>query len=159
MIWSVSTLLRRSGTPTPVCWVNFSMMFFLFFRSDRLEVGQRAAVGRGGARRQVGVGRERAADRGRRRDERRDEVRATALALAALEVAVRRGRRALAGRELVGVHAEAHRAAGVAPLGAEVEEDLVEPLGLGLEPHAGGRRDDEDAHPVGLLLALDDLGD
>src|SRR5664279_306446 len=29
MIWSVSTLLRRSGTPTPVWVVNLSMAVFL----------------------------------------------------------------------------------------------------------------------------------
>ena len=34
--------------------------------------------------------------------------------------------------------------------------DLVEALGLGLEPHARGARDDHDAHAVGLLPALDD---
>jgi hypothetical protein len=37
MIWSVSTLLRRSGTPGPVCVMNASMSGLL---SDRLEVGR-----------------------------------------------------------------------------------------------------------------------
>src|SRR5581483_6916084 len=45
---------------------------------------------------------------------RRDQVRAPAVALPALEVAVRGGGAALAGLELVGVHAEAHGAAGLA---------------------------------------------
>ena len=40
--------------------------------------------------------------------------------------------RVLPGRELVAVHGDAHRAAGLAPLGARVAEDAVEPLGLGL---------------------------
>jgi hypothetical protein len=35
------------------------------------------------------------------------------------------------------VHAEAHRAAGLAPVEAEILEDLVEALGLGLRLHAG----------------------
>src|SRR3954466_2853823 len=124
MIWSVSTLLRRSGTPTPVCWLNFSMAVVLRFPvSDRLEVGERAAIRRGDACVEVGVRRQRAADGGRGGDERRDEVRPATLALPALEVAVRRGCGPLPRCELVGVHAQAHRAAGVAPLGAEVEED------------------------------------
>ena len=29
MIWSVSTLLRRSGIPVPVCWVKASMVVVL----------------------------------------------------------------------------------------------------------------------------------
>ena len=33
-------------------------------------------------------------------------------------------------------------------------EHLVEALGLGLEPHAGGARDDHDAHALGLRAAL-----
>ena len=51
-----------------------------------------------------------------------DQVRATAGALAALEVAVARRGAALAGREDVGVHAQAHRATGVAPVEARVAE-------------------------------------
>src|SRR4051794_18876895 len=98
MIWSVSTLLRRSGTPTPVCWLNFSMTISSLglcvsgWRSDRLEVGQRAAVGRDDVGAEVGDGRQRAADGRGGRHQRRHEVRATALALPPLEVAVRRGR-------------------------------------------------------------------
>src|SRR5688572_26082333 len=49
---------------------------------------------------------------------RRDEVGAPAASLAALEVAVRRRGAALAGLEDVGVHAQAHRAAGAAPVEA-----------------------------------------
>ena len=36
-----------------------------------------------------------------------------------------------AGGDGVAVHAEAHRAAGLAPLGARVDEDLGQALGLG----------------------------
>src|SRR5215217_8047289 len=110
MIWSVSTLLRRSGTPTPVRLVNFSMSGL-----------------------QVGGGRERAPDRGGRGDRHGHQVRAAALALPSLEVAVGRRSAALAGGELVGVHAQTHRAPGAAPLGPCLLEDDVEPLVLGLE--------------------------
>src|SRR4051812_48809000 len=48
---------------------------------------------------------------------RADQVGATAGPLAALEVAVARARRPLAGRELVGVHRQAHAAARLPPLG------------------------------------------
>ena len=47
-----------------------------------------------------------------------DEVGAATAALAAFEVAVAGGGAALAGGEDVGVHAEAHAAAGFAPLEA-----------------------------------------
>ena len=49
-------------------------------------------------------------------------MRAAARALATLEVAVARGCAALAGGQNVGVHAQAHRAAGVAPVEARVAE-------------------------------------
>ena len=75
---------------------------------------------------------------------------AAALALAALEVAVRGGGAALPRFQLVRVHAQAHGAAGEAPLGAEVLEDLVQALGLGLEADAGGAGHHQ--HPdVGVL--------
>ena len=74
---------------------------------------------------------------------------ASAAALATLEVPVGRRRAALAGAQLVGVHAQAHRAPRLAPLEAGVEEDPVEPLGLGLglDPVRPGH--DERAHAVG----------
>src|SRR6188474_1917543 len=106
MIWSVSTSERRSGTATPVCTVNFSI---------------RASL-------QVSGGREPADDRGRRGHGWRDQVRAPTPALPALEVAVGRGRRTLARLERVRVHAQAHGAAGEAPLGPGVDENLVQAL-------------------------------
>src|SRR5688500_14927068 len=112
MIWPVSTLLRRNGTPTPAWVENLSMVRSLSGPGG-LEVGGRAegpAHGRG------------------RGDGHRHQVRAPALALAALEVPVGGGGAALAGRELVGVHAEAHGAAGTAPLTARLLEDHVEAL-------------------------------
>ncbi|KAI3480557.1 hypothetical protein L1887_57276 [Cichorium endivia] len=62
----------------------------------------------------------------------RHEVRASAGALATLKVAVRGGGAALAGRQLVRVHAQAHGAARLAPVEAGGLEDLVEALRLGL---------------------------
>ena len=121
MIWSVSTLLRRSGSPVPACRVNF--------------VHRQCSVLGQVSGRQVGRRRERAGDGGGRGDERRDQVGATALALPALEVAVGGRGAALPRLELVGVHAQAHRAAGAAPLTAGLLEDHVEPLVLGLQPH------------------------
>ena len=85
-------------------------------------------------------------------------MRAPALALSALEVAVRRRGAALPLGELVGVHAQAHRAAGEAPFGAEVLEDPVEALGFGLETHLGGAGNDHEAHGTGLLPAAHHLG-
>src|SRR4051794_41562414 len=113
MIWSVSTLLRRSGTPAPVCEVNASMSALLSGRCERLEVGGR---------------RQRPAHRGRRGHGDRDQVGAPALALPALEVAVGGRRAALAGLEGVGGHAQAHRAARAPPLGAGLLEYHVETL-------------------------------
>src|SRR5688500_12260997 len=71
-------------------------------------------------------------DGGGRGHRRAHQVRAPARALAALEVAVRGGGAALALLEAVGVHAEAHRAARLAPFEAGVAEDAVEPFALGL---------------------------
>src|SRR4051794_13844780 len=98
MIWSVSTLLRRRGTPGPVCVTKASMSELP--SCNGFQVCRR---------------RQRAADRGGGGDRHRDEVGAAALALAPLEVAVRRRRAPLAGLESVGVHAQAHRAARTAP--------------------------------------------
>ena len=69
------------------------------------------------APRSAGVAK-RPSDRGGRGHGRRDEMGAAATALTALEVAVGGRGAALAGRELVGVHAEAHRATALAPLEA-----------------------------------------
>src|SRR2546426_7140689 len=71
-------------------------------------------------------------DGGRGRHRRRAEVGAATLALAALEIAVRGRGAALARGEDVRVHAEAHRAAGLAPVEAGLGEDPIEPLELGL---------------------------
>src|SRR5262245_60423327 len=90
--------------------------------------------------------REAARDRGRGGHLRRHEVRPPAGALAALEVPVGRRRAALARREDVRVHAEAHRAPGLAPLEARAREDTVEPLLLRLALHLRRARHDHRAH-------------
>src|SRR5689334_23179777 len=144
MIWSVSTLLRFSGTPTPVCEVNLSM-----------AAPSGSGVGADG--REVGGRGEGAADGGRRGDERRHEVRPPALALAALEVAVRRRGRTLAGLEGVRVHAETHRAARAAPLGPGLLEDHVEDLVLRLQTDLDRAWHDEQSR-VGVDLAAPDHG-
>src|SRR3954463_10588062 len=64
-----------------------------------------------------------------------DEMRAAAGTLPALEVAVRSRCAALARLKPVRVHAEAHRAAGLAPLEARLAEHAVESLLLGLQLH------------------------
>src|SRR5712692_1297236 len=67
-------------------------------------------------------------------------MRAAAGTLTSLEVAIRRRGAALAGLQHVGVHAEAHRTAGVAPVEARVAEDAVETLflRLRLDEHRAG---------------------
>src|SRR2546423_14651756 len=72
-------------------------------------------------------------------------MRAATATLAALEVAVRGRCAALARREDVRVHSEAHRAARRAPVEAGASEDLVEALRLGLRLYLLRSRDD---HPV-----------
>ena len=98
------------------------------------------------------------ADGGGGGDGHRDQVGATALALPSLEVAVGGRGAALTGRELVGVHAQAHRAAGAAPLAAGLLEDDVEALVLGLHPHPHRTGYDEQAGVLVDRAALDDLG-
>ena len=84
---------------------------------------------------------------------------AAALALTSLEVAVRRRRGPLPRGQLVGVHAEAHRATGKAPLATELLDDLVDAFGLGLKPHTSRAGHDHQTNAVGLLLAFDDAGE
>src|SRR4051794_6441854 len=138
MIWSVSTLLRRSGTPMPVWVVKASTSGLL----DGFEVGGRA---------------EGPADRRGGGHGNRDQMGPPALALPSLEVPIGRGRAALLWRELVGVHAEAHRAAGAAPLTTGLLEDHIEALVLGLQPDAHRPGNDEGPGAVRHLASLDDL--
>ena len=73
---------------------------------------------------------------------------APAPALAALEVAVAGAGAALPGLEDVGVHPQAHRAAGVAPLRAGGAEDPVEALRLGLSPDLRRSGHHQDTQPA-----------
>src|SRR5690348_13846077 len=77
-----------------------------------------------------------AGDRRGGRRQRAGQERAAARALPAFEVAVAGADRVLARLDLVTVHGDAHRAPRLAPLRARLEEDAVEPLGLGLLLHA-----------------------
>src|SRR5205809_6392808 len=79
-----------------------------------------------------------AGDRGGGGHDRADEVRAAVLALAALKIAVRRAGAALVRRQDVGVHADDHAAAGVAPLETGGTENFVEALFFGPRLDAAG---------------------
>ena len=84
---------------------------------------------------------------------RADQVGAAARALAALEVAVAGAGGSLAGLELVGVHGQAHAAPRLPPFGAGLQEDAVEPLGLGLVPDLLAAGHDQRPHARGRLAA------
>src|SRR4051794_11471953 len=116
MIWSVSTLLRRSGSAVPVWVVKASISapasVALRCTDERVAAGVvEVCRGTQGAPHGGGSGHERA-----------DQVRPAALALPALEVAVRGRGGTFARSQLVGVHAQAHRAPGGSPLGAGLLE-------------------------------------
>src|SRR5437763_15874895 len=81
-----------------------------------------------------------------------------ALALPALEVAVARGRAAVARAQDAGVHPEAHRAARAAPFEARRFEDVVQTFSLGLQLDGDAPGNDQRAEPVLHLPASDDLG-
>src|SRR4051794_28473622 len=132
MIWSVSTSWRSSTEIGPAILCMGSMW------SPAPDVDE------------VALDRRRGGHLGR------DEVRAPAAPLAALEVAVRGRRAALAGLEDVGVHAQAHRAPRAAPVEAGGLEDLVEALLLGLALHLHRAGDDHRVDVAGAPAALDD---
>src|SRR3954465_11680056 len=133
MIWSVSTSSRMSVETGPLTVVKASMVLL----APVANVDEPALDG------------------GRGRHLGRDEVRAPATALAPLEVAVRGRGAALAGLEGVGVHPQAHRTAGAAPVEAGGAEDLVEALGLGLGLHLARPGDAHGVHGGGALAPLD----
>ena len=87
-----------------------------------------------------------------------DEVGAASSALAAFEVAVAGGGAAFAGGEDVGVHAEAHAAAGFAPVEACFGEDFVEAFFFGLRFYCLRAGDDHRADGGGYVVAADDGG-
>ena len=83
-------------------------------------------------------------------------MRAATLALAALEVAVRRTGAALTRRQLVGVHAETHRAARLPPLEAGFEQNSVQALFLSLPLDQTRTRHHQSLHAIGNLTTLGD---
>src|SRR5665648_220435 len=66
-----------------------------------------------------------------------DQVGATALALATLEVAVGSRRAAFPRRQLVRIHPQAHRASSQTPLRTRLGKHPVQALTLSLKPHPG----------------------
>src|SRR5438093_11153924 len=87
-----------------------------------------------------------------------DQMRASALALATLEVAVARGSGTVARAQDVGIHPQTHRAAGAAPLETGVFEYPVEAFVLGLDLDRDAAGNDERAQPVLDLPSPDDVG-
>src|ERR1700690_2630749 len=85
-------------------------------------------------------------------------MRTATLALTPFEVSVRRCSAALSRRELVGVHPQTHRAAGLTPFGAGSCEDLAQPFafGLGAYPHRPGH--DQHPYSVGHFSASQYVG-
>src|SRR4026209_294168 len=89
--------------------------------------------------------------RGRRRRPRR--MRAAAAALAPLEIAIARRCAPLTLAEDAVVHAEAHRAARLAPFEAGLCEDPIEAFALGVRLDLLRSRHDQRAHPAVHLVA------
>src|ERR1700746_808324 len=84
-----------------------------------------------------------AGDRGGGGPDRADEVRAAVLALPAFKVAVAGAGAALVRGQDVGVHADAHAAAGVAPLETGFAENFVEAFFFGLRFDPARARDNQ----------------
>src|SRR5262249_3531770 len=87
-----------------------------------------------------------------------DEVRAAAFALAAFEIAVAGAGTALAGLELVGIHRQAHAAAGFTPVEAGFFEDAIEAFLLGLLFHLAAAGNDHGIDRARDAVAFDDGG-
>mmetsp|Transcript_63643 Transcript_63643/g.164250 ORF Transcript_63643/g.164250 Transcript_63643/m.164250 type:complete len:413 (+) Transcript_63643:202-1440(+) len=88
-----------------------------------------------------------------------DQVRPALKALPTLEVPVGGRGAALLGRELIGVHAQAHGAACLTPLEPCLDEDLVQAFRLCLLLHQAGTGDNVGQRDVvSYLPALSDLG-
>src|SRR5712691_1550330 len=85
-----------------------------------------------------------------------DKMRATALALPALEVAIGSTGAAFAGLQDVRIHAQAHAAACFAPLEASIGKHAVETLLLGSHLHLVRTGHNHCPHPRVDVLALHD---
>src|SRR6516162_776628 len=79
-------------------------------------------------------------------------------ALAAFEIAVAGRGTTLLGRENVGVHAQAHRTARLAPLCTGLFEDAIETLAFGRPLDRLGPRHDKHAHIRMDTISSNDLG-
>src|SRR4051812_14686719 len=110
MIWSVSTSDRSSGTARAMISRTASIGILSSVEVLSVQVRRRGEV---------------AGDGGGRRDRGGHGVGSATFALAAFEVAVAGARGAFARRQLVGVHGQAHRAAGLTPLESRRREDRV----------------------------------
>src|SRR5205807_190670 len=84
-----------------------------------------------------------AGNRGGGGHDRADEVRAAVFTLPTLEIAVRGAGAALMRRQNVGVHADAHAAASVAPLETGVAENFVEAFFFSLRLDAARAGDNQ----------------
>src|SRR4029077_2529069 len=113
---------------------------------QRLDAGQAARI------------RDHTGDRARGGGQGRGEEGPAALALATLEVAVAGADGVLPGLELVAVHGDAHRAAGLTPFRTGRLEDLRQALALGLALHLVRTRYDHQAHALGDAAVLEDAG-
>src|ERR1019366_1829174 len=82
------------------------------------------------------------------------EMGAPFAALAPFEVPVAGGGAALLGRENVRVHAQAHRASRLAPLGTSLDENAIQPLALGLMLHAFRARHHQGSYAGMDLVAV-----
>src|SRR6185295_6262662 len=85
-------------------------------------------------------------DSRRRSHHRTDEVRASASALTALEVAIAGRRATLARLQDVGIHSQTHRASRFAPLKSRFMKNLIEALAFRRALHLLRTRDDHRAH-------------
>src|SRR6266404_5216382 len=130
MMMSVLTFWRISGAARASRTVKASMVFsgLRARQSECTYIGDASGDGR------------------RSRHRRAGKVGASARPLPADEIAVRGGDAALSGRDRVAVHRQAHRAAGLAPFEAGLEEDSVQPLSLGLPLDVLRARHDPGAH-------------
>jgi len=99
-----------------------------------------------------------AGDRRRRRHRGGHEMGAALKTLAAFKVAVRGRGAALARRQPIGIHRQAHRAAGFAPLEPRGEKNRVETLGFRLLLDEARTRHDHAVDGPGDVLARDHLG-
>src|SRR5215212_275752 len=135
MIWSVSTSLRSKGAAVPRMTLIGSIALPQFSRRRERSRNRRSCGHRG-----------------------RDEMRSSTWSLPALKIPIRRRGAALAGSQLVGVHAQAHRAAGGTPFEPGILEDEIEPFGLRLGTHAHRTGDDHGPHARLNLATGDDSG-